>query len=177
MAANPIKYINQVKGVAITEGIISGVPPSIKIAQSIIESGYGQHAPGNAYFGVKSSGGWTGPSTNQATTEYFGGYVGINSNFRAYESLDQSFIDHTKFLEQNGRYDGLFHLDFLDYQGWAHGLKAAGYATDPGYADKLINVIEQYDLDKYDRRAKMEKELFYGIVILLLLFLLIKLFK
>lgn len=165
------KYIKSVKGVAIAESIISGIPPSIKIAQSIVETGWGKSAPANNYFGVKSAGKWSGPSTNQATTEYFGSWTNQVSSFRAYVSRNHSFIDHSIFLHENDRYDNLFDLNFLDYKAWANTIKADGYATGPNYANTLIDVIEKNNLHEIDKQALFYRNLFYAAVLILVLLL------
>ena len=79
-----------------------------------------------------------------------------NECFRAYRHAKDSYRDHSKFLRTGARYAFLFRLKITDYKGWARGLKKAGYATDPRYADRLINIIELYDLDRYDTKKGLE---------------------
>ena len=79
-----------------------------------------------------------------------------NECFRAYKHPRDSYEDHSKFLRTGARYAFLFRLKITDYKGWARGLKKAGYATDPRYADRLIDIIELYDLDKYDRKGGLK---------------------
>lgn len=123
-----------------------GVPASITLAQGILESGAGRGTlctTANNHFGIKCHTGWTGESV----------YHDDDSEqecFRKYKDPAESYNDHSLFLTSRGRYAALFKLDKDDYKGWAKGLKAAGYATDPKYPDKLIGLIERYDLAQYD---------------------------
>ena len=145
------EYIETYKDDAIREMMKSRVPASITLAQGILESGDG-NSPLAVYaknhFGVKCHAGWTGESMkldDDAKDECF----------RKYESVYESFSDHSDFLVTRSRYDFLFELKITDYKGWAKGLKKAGYATNPKYADLLIMLIEQNDLDQYDNYAKV----------------------
>ena len=139
-------YIDQYRDLAIEEMLRYKIPASITLAQGIFESGAGTSrltTQGNNHFGIKCHG-WKGK------TIYFDDDA-AHECFRAYNNAKESFEDHSKFLVQNKRYAGLFKLSLTDYAGWARGLKAAGYATNPQYATKLINLIElykQYELDK-----------------------------
>ena len=81
-----------------------------------------------------------------------------NECFRKYKSARDSY-DHSMFLVSRQRYAALFDLDLTDYKGWAHGLKTAGYATDPNYAHKLIKLIDDYDLHKYDIGCAPDKRI------------------
>jgi len=123
-----------------------GVPASITLAQGILESGAGRGTlciSANNHFGIKCHTGWTGESV----------YHDDDSEqecFRKYKDPAESYNDHSLFLTTRGRYAALFKLDKDDYKGWAKGLKAAGYATDPKYPDKLIGLIERYELAQYD---------------------------
>jgi len=123
-----------------------GVPASITLAQGILESGAGRGTlciSANNHFGIKCHTGWTGESV----------YHDDDSEqecFRKYKDPAESYNDHSLFLTTRGRYAALFKLDKDDYKGWAKGLKAAGYATDPKYPDKLIGLIERYELNQYD---------------------------
>lgn len=123
-----------------------GIPASITLAQGVLESGSGQGTlsrNANNHFGIKCHTEWEGPSvrhTDDAPDECF----------RKYDSPDESYRDHSLFLVTRSRYGDLFKLPRDDYKGWAHGLKKAGYATDPKYGDKLISLIERYSLNKYD---------------------------
>lgn len=139
-------YINQYKETAKDNMRNHGVPASITLAQGILESGAGRGTlciNANNHFGIKCHTGWEGEKVyhdDDAKGECF----------RKYDDPADSYNDHSLFLTSRGRYASLFKLDKDDYKGWAHGLKAAGYATDPKYPDKLISLIERYDLDGYD---------------------------
>lgn len=139
-------YIGLWKEVAVRKMKEHGIPASITLAQGLLESGNGNSKlarEGNNHFGIKCTPDWTGGKTyhdDDAKGECF----------RKYKDAAQSYEDHAKFL-QRPRYASLFELKPTDYKGWAHGLKKAGYATDPSYAPKLISLIERYELDKLDR--------------------------
>jgi flagellum-specific peptidoglycan hydrolase FlgJ len=184
MSAKTDNFINKNKRASIIEGVRNKIPPSITLAQAILESGWGESGlsvNANNYFGIKADSSWKGEIYNADTHEYYNGVLTYTSDyFRAYKNPLESFKDHSIFLHENPRYSNLFDLDFLDYKGWAHGLKRSGYATSPTYAEKLINLIEQYDLNEFDKKAKSFKNLGYiGLVILIAIFtiLLIKKFK
>lgn len=139
-------YIATYSDLAVQEMMRSGVPASITLAQGILESGSGQSrlaTEGNNHFGIKCHKGWTGRSLRHDDDAR-------QECFRAYDSPDQSFRDHSDFLRYRDRYKFLFDLDRTDYQGWAYGLKQAGYATDPKYPAKLIKYIEDYNLARFD---------------------------
>lgn len=139
------QYIEMWKDQAILQMQLHGIPASITIAQGILESADGNSALAkyaNNHFGIKCHD-WTGETYIQNDDTY-------NECFRKYESADQSFTDHSTFLTTRSRYAFLFDLKTNDYEGWARGLKKAGYATNPKYADLLIQIIEENDLDKYD---------------------------
>jgi hypothetical protein len=155
MAGND--YIARYKDIAITEMNKYGIPASIKLAQALLESGNGNSflaREANNHFGIKCGGVWRGPSVTRPDDN-------INDCFRVYDSPEQSFRDHSEFLLRP-RYSALFKLEKNDYRGWAKGLKAAGYATNPRYPDLLIEMIERYHLDQYDRgespREKIVRE-------------------
>ena len=145
------EYIETYKDDAIREMMKSGVPASITLAQGILESGDG-NSPLAVYaknhFGVKCHSGWKGESMRLDDDEK-------NECFRKYETVYESFVDHSDFLVSRSRYDFLFDLKITDYKGWAKGLKKAGYATNPKYADMLIMLIEKNNLSQYDRYAKV----------------------
>lgn len=140
------EYIGMWKEVAVRKMKEHGIPASITLAQGLLESGNGNSKlarEGNNHFGIKCTPDWTGGKTyhdDDAKGECF----------RKYKDAAQSYDDHAKFL-QRPRYASLFELKPTDYKGWAHGLKKAGYATDPNYAPKLISLIERYELHKLDR--------------------------
>lgn len=131
----------------------TGVPASITLAQGLVESGAGQSAlavKGNNHFGIKCARSWQGDRMyhdDDARGECF----------RVYPSVEASFMNHSDFLRYQDRYKSLFDLDITDYKGWAKGLRKAGYATDPKYADKLIRTIEDYKLYRFDTRVNDEE--------------------
>ena len=140
-------YINRYKAIAISEMNKSGIPASITLAQGLLESGNGNSSlarEANNHFGIKCNSDWKGPTTLRDDDQ-------IDDCFRVYKSPEESFRDHTEFLKRK-RYAFLFELDKDDYQGWARGLKQAGYATNPRYPELLISLVERYGLDQYDRK-------------------------
>jgi len=145
------EYIEKYKDDAIQEMHHSGVPASITLAQGILESGDG-NSPlalyANNHFGIKCHTSWKGETFLLDDDEK-------NECFRKYNSVYESFKDHSEFLTSRSRYASLFELKITDYKRWAHGLKAAGYATNPKYADLLIGLIEKHELYKYDSYAKV----------------------
>ena len=117
-----------------------GIPASITLAQGILESGAGRSAlskKSNNHFGIKCHKGWTGQRVFHDDDE-------LQECFRKYKDPKYSFRDHSLFLTQRSRYEGLFAYKKNDYKSWAKGLRKAGYATDPKYPQKLINIIETY---------------------------------
>lgn len=142
-------YLNTYSALAVREMKRTGIPASITLAQGMLESNYGRSrlaTQGNNHFGIKCHSTWTGQKI----------YHDDNSRgecFRSYRTAEESFIDHSEFLVSGSRYRDLFHLSSTDYKGWAHGLKKAGYATDPKYAELLIRKIEEYRLWAYDTGA------------------------
>jgi hypothetical protein len=149
------KYIETYKSIAIRKMQEYKIPASITLAQAILESGSGNSElarKANNHFGIKCHKDWTG-ATFQMTDD------APNECFRKYKDPEESFRDHSIFLTQRERYADLFKLDIADYKSWATGLKKAGYATNPLYAELLINIIEKFDLTQYDRVSKTEKNL------------------
>ena len=146
-----LNYIEQYASIAVSEQHKFGIPASITLAQGLLESGAGQSElarKSNNHFGIKCHTGWTGERTyhdDDARQECF----------RKYKHVSESFDDHSLFLTSRSRYAELFKLKPTDYKGWAHGLKKAGYATDPNYANKLIKIIEDYDLHELDVKGKI----------------------
>ena len=129
-----------------------GIPASITLAQGLLESGYGKGELAmktNNHFGIKCHKGWQGDFDFHDDDEK-------GECFRKYNHPMYSFRDHSIFLTTRSRYEFLFSLKHTDYKGWAKGLKKAGYATDPKYPNKLIYLIEKYDLHKYDMQIKNE---------------------
>ena len=142
----PTEYIAKWKDVAVKKMKEHGIPASITLAQGLLESRSGNSilaTQGNNHFGIKCTPDWTGGKVFHDDDKK-------NDCFRKYRSADQSFEDHSKFL-MRPRYARLFELKPTDYKGWAHGLKQCGYATDPRYPHKLIDIIERYKLDNLDR--------------------------
>jgi LysM repeat protein len=125
----------------------TGVPASITLAQGMIESNNGKSSlamDANNHFGIKCHNGWTGATIRHDDERN-------NECFRKYRSAEESFSDHSDFLRSGSRYSFLFNLSPYDYKSWASGLRKAGYATNPDYANMLIKKIEQYNLAVYDR--------------------------
>lgn len=138
-------YIDKYKGWAIEQMNQYGIPASITLAQGLLESNAGRSTlatQANNHFGIKVGSSWTGPYVLRDDDAR-------NEKFRKYKSARESYVDHSKFL-QGKRYQGLYKLGKTDYKGWARGLKAAGYATNPNYADALIRTIEMYNLNQFD---------------------------
>ena len=145
----PEDYIQTYKDIAIREMREHKIPASITLAQGLLESGAGNSAlarEAKNHFGIKCHKGWEGDSYIMDDDEK-------DECFRKYDNAEESFRDHSLFLTTRGRYSALFDLDITDYEGWAKGLKAAGYATNPKYAQLLIDRIELYDLAQYDQIA------------------------
>ncbi|MFT3740059.1 MAG: glucosaminidase domain-containing protein [Breznakibacter sp.] len=142
----PQEYIEKYSDWAIEEMRRSGVPASITLAQGMIESGNGNSSlavEANNHFGIKCHKEWDGPSVTLDDDA-------PNECFRKYESAYDSFKDHSDFLRTRDRYVFLFDIPTTDYKEWAHGLKKAGYATNPNYAQLLINLIETHNLTRFD---------------------------
>ena len=146
------EYIKQYRDIAVEEMKKYHIPASITLAQGLLESGAGQSTlarKSNNHFGIKCGSDWNGKSVRHDDDER-------NECFRAYKHPKQSYEDHSKFLVSRPRYASLFKLKITDYKGWARGLKKAGYATNPRYAEQLIGIIELYDLDKYDKKGGLK---------------------
>jgi LysM repeat protein len=138
-------YISQYKEIAIAEMKRTGVPAAITLAQGIHESGAGQSRlvlASNNHFGIKCKSNWTGESVKHDDDAR-------GECFRKYPAAEDSYKDHSDFLKNGQRYAFLFSLDPTDYEGWANGLKKAGYATNPKYPQVLIKLIEDYNLQDY----------------------------
>lgn len=139
------EYITQWKAVAVKKMKEHGIPASITLAQGLLESGNGNSQlarEANNHFGIKCTPDWKGGRSYHDDDEK-------DDCFRSYRDATESFEDHSQFLMRQ-RYADLFTLKSTDYKGWAHGLKKAGYATDPNYPRKLIELIERYELHKLD---------------------------
>ncbi|MEX0635475.1 MAG: glucosaminidase domain-containing protein, partial [Ferruginibacter sp.] len=140
------QYIEKYEETAKTEMRRYGIPASIKLGQGILESSAGNSdlaMEANNHFGIKCKKDWTGPAFNKDDDAK-------DECFRKYESVLASYEDHSQFLKNSSRYASLFLLSQDDYKGWAHGLKQAGYATNPKYAQLLIKTIEENRLFQYD---------------------------
>ncbi len=136
-------YINQYRQLAIDEMIRTGVPASITLAQGILESNAGQcplTQESNNHFGIKCKDDWTGDVVYHDDDKR-------GECFRRYNSAEDSYHDHSDFLKNRSNYSALFDIDVTDYKDWAYGLKSAGYATNPVYAQALITTIEKYNLE------------------------------
>lgn len=141
-------YIKKYRELAVEEMKKYHIPASITLAQGLLESGAGQSTlarKSNNHFGIKCGGDWTGKTVSHDDDAR-------GECFRAYKHPKDSYEDHSKFLAGRPRYASLFKLKITDYKGWARGLKKAGYATNPRYADQLIGIIELYELYKYDEK-------------------------
>lgn len=145
-------YVDQYKDLAIEQMLRYNIPASITLAQGLLESAAGRSdltRAGNNHFGIKCHG-WTGRRVyhdDDARGECF----------RAYDNARQSYEDHSRFLATQSRYARLFDYKRTDYRSWARGLKACGYATNPQYATKLIQIIELYNLNSYDRATSYDR--------------------
>ena len=145
-------YFDQYKELAVEQMKKYKIPASITLAQGVLESAAGKSElaiKGMNHFGIKCKG-WTGRKTYHDDDE-------LGECFRAYDSVYESYEDHSIFLTTSKRYSSLFQLKTTDYKGWAKGLKACGYATSPTYAQKLIEIIEVYKLDRYDHQKHYDK--------------------
>ena len=141
-------YIKKYRELAVEEMKKYHIPASITLAQGLLESGAGKSElarKSNNHFGIKCGGDWRGKTVSHDDDA-------LGECFRAYKNPKDSYEDHSKFLVGRPRYASLFKLKITDYKGWARGLKKAGYATNPRYADQLIGIIELYELYKYDEK-------------------------
>ena len=139
-------YIKKFAPAAVKNMRFYKIPASITLAQGVLESGHGESTlakKANNHFGIKCHKGWKGRSIRHDDDEE-------NECFRSYKNPLKSYRDHSLFLVDRDRYSGLFELKRKDYKGWAKGLKTAGYATDPKYAEKLISLIERFNLTRFD---------------------------
>ena len=145
----PEDYIGRYKEDAIKEMYQYGIPASITLAQGMLESGNGNSALSvyaNNHFGIKCHKEWDGPTYILDDDEK-------NECFRKYKDVLDSYSDHSQFLRSRDRYAFLFELPKTDYKAWARGLKEAGYATHPTYAEQLIDLIEKYKLNELDKEV------------------------
>jgi len=140
-----LAYIEQFYQIAEKQQKEHGIPASIVLSQGLLESGAGLSEfskESNNHFGIKCND-WSGDKIYHDDDKK-------GECFRKYDQVLDSYEDHALFLKNRARYSFLFSLNPTDYEGWAHGLKKAGYATDPAYAFKLISIIENYDLHRFD---------------------------
>jgi LysM repeat protein len=148
-------YISQYKELAIAEMLRTGVPASITLAQGILETAGGQSdlaSVANNHFGIKCKSEWTGETMLHNDDAK-------NECFRKYASPEDSYKDHSDFLRTRPMYAFLFKLDPTDYEGWAKGLKKAGYATSPSYAQGLIRTVVENNLQQYSLLAMQRMEM------------------
>ena len=146
-------YVEKYKELAVVEMHRSGIPASITLAQALHESGIGDSdlaVFANNHFGIKCKSYWKGQTYKHKDDDFDTRGNLIKSCFRSYESVIDSYVDHSNFLTQSAHYSELFNYNMADYKRWAFGLKNCGYATDPEYAFKLIDKIEKYQLYIYD---------------------------
>lgn len=144
------EYIEKYADLAVSEMRRTGIPASIKLAQAILESANGNSdlaVAARNHFGIKCHSSWTGKTILKDDDAK-------NECFRVYNSVYDSYKDHSEFLVNGRRYAFLFELEKTDYKAWAHGLSRAGYATNPNYAALLIRIIEDNELFKYDEPEK-----------------------
>jgi len=154
-----LNYITRYADIAINEMARTGVPASIKIAQGILETQAGKSQlvlESNNHFGIKCKSTWTGPKVYHDDDAQ-------GECFRKYNDALSSYKDHSDYLKTQPRYASLFELDPDDYSGWAWGLKKAGYATNPIYAETLIKFIEEYQLNNLNDYAKEDEKEKYDI--------------
>jgi hypothetical protein len=148
------EYIESFKGIARQHQEKYKIPASITLAQGLLESGAGKSElaiKSNNHFGIKCHNDWKGESVRAKDD-------GPNDCFRKYKRVEDSYEDHSLFLTQKPRYRQLFDLQTTDYKGWASGLQTAGYATDRAYANKLIKLIEDYQLYEFDTSPNKSKK-------------------
>ena len=156
LETSKLQYKQHYQSIAIEQMQLYKIPASITLAQGILESGSGNSALAKEYnnhFGIKCHSNWTGEKA------YFDDDA-KNECFRAYKKVEDSYKDHSLFLTNNKRYQGLFSLNTSDYKGWAKGLKEAGYATSPSYATLLITIIEELKLYELDNNTTPNNPIF-----------------
>ena len=152
------KYIALFSDIAISEMNMYNIPASITLAQAILESGNGESylaVSGNNHFGIKCHDKWEGQTITADDDEK-------GECFRKYKKVFESYRDHSLFLSERNRYKSLFLLNKYDYKGWAKGLKKAGYATNPKYHILLIDLIEKYNLDRFDNKQKNDRKFYFS---------------
>lgn len=140
-------YIEKFASVSVSEMKAHRIPASITLAQGILESASGRSRlarKANNHFGIKCHSNWKGERISHDDNS-------VAECFRKYDNPEQSYKDHSFFLTSKKRYSSLFRLKTTDYKGWAYGLRRAGYATDSRYPQKLIAIIERYNLSRFDK--------------------------
>ncbi|MBO4654428.1 MAG: glucosaminidase domain-containing protein [Bacteroidales bacterium] len=148
------RYIDQYKELAILKMYQYKIPASITLAQGVFESACGTSRlarDGKNHFGIKCHKEWNGDTVKIDDDA-------LQECFRKYDRVEDSYNDHSQFLISRPRYAGLFKLDVMDYKAWARGLKAAGYATNPKYADRLIDLIERFNIAQWDTLCQQRAE-------------------
>ncbi len=153
--SNVDDYIATFSEVAIREMKAFGIPASITLAQGLLESGFGRGELAmktNNHFGIKCHKGWQGDYDFYDDDEK-------GECFRKYNHPMYSYRDHSLFLTSRSRYASLFKFESTDYKKWANGLKKAGYATDKKYPQKLISLIERYNLSKFDAKISLKQDI------------------
>ncbi len=151
-------YIDKYSSIAIQEMNMYNIPASITLSQGILESGNGESylaVEGNNHFGIKCHDNWNGETINEDDDKK-------NECFRKYDKVSDSYRDHSLFLTERKRYLFLFKYKNTDYKKWAKGLKKAGYATNSEYAKLLIDLIEKYDLDRFDNADSKIREFYFA---------------
>ncbi len=151
-------YIVKYSSIAIEEMNRHNIPASITLAQGILESGSGESrlaTEGNNHFGIKCQDNWNGETIIEDDDEK-------GECFRKYSKAIDSYRDHSIFLTQRERYLFLFEYKNTEYKKWAEGLKKAGYATNPEYPNLLINLIEKYDLSRFDNEKVQQKNFYFA---------------
>ncbi len=146
-------YIKKYSDIAVEHMQKYRIPASITLAQGLLESGAGMSdlaRYSNNHFGIKCHRNWRGPAVYAPDD-------GPNDCFRKYKTVEDSYRDHAEFLAYGSRYKVLFDLSITDYKGWARGLQTTGYATDKAYANKLIKLIEDYELYRFDDKNYRKK--------------------
>lgn len=162
MSDTHLSYIERYRDIAVREMERAGIPASIKLAQGLLESNAGQSnlaRRANNHFGMKCGSNWQGDTMYKEDDDYNESGQLIKSCFRAYRNGQASFVAHSEFLRDPRkafRYGFLFRLEPTDYKAWAFGLKRAGYATSPTYPEKLISLIERYQLQSYDTQSVID---------------------
>ena len=148
------KYVADFSDLAMREMIRVGIPASITLAQGCLESNNGNSSlavKGNNHFGIKCKKYWQGETYYHKDDDYNKRGKLIKSCFRNYDSVLESYVDHSNFLKERANYSKLFTYSNKDFASWAWGLKEAGYATDEHYPIKLIKLIQDFKLYEYDK--------------------------